>query len=502
MDAVGELGLSVAAPDIIGPTGLASAYPVSELAVRSVGAAGAAVAELLVALGHPAPHVTVRRELAEAWFRSPIVPVGWTPAPAWDALAGDYRARDGWLRLHTNAPHHRAAALRALGLAPVRDRDVVAGSATGASAAVGSDADADAALRAEVERRVAARDAGELEAAVVAEGGAAAQLRTAAEWAVHPQGVAVAGEPLVARVELPSPSRATPATPVPPTSRWAPSRSHPLAGLRVLDLTRVLAGPTATQLLAGLGAEVLRIDPPDWDEPGVLPIVMSGKRSARLDARTPEGAARLRELLAGADVLVHGLRPRALDGLGLDLTSRHLIRPGLVEVQLDAYGFNGPWAGRRGFDSLVQLSTGLAETGMRAAGATAPVALPVQALDVATGYLAAAAVMTGLAERVRGRAFRGRDETAAPSAGSLRRLSLARTALELERMRAAASGASAPASSTSSTSSDPADLSSVPVSTGWGPARRLAPPIEVDGVTLDWPVEPGPLGRHPARWSS
>ncbi|TPW73023.1 CoA transferase [Schumannella sp. 10F1B-5-1] len=474
MDAIRELGLSVAPATVVGERGLASAYPVSDLASAAVGAAGSAVAGLLVALGHAEPAARVRRELAEAWFRSPLDPVGWAPPPAWDALAGDYRARDGWVRLHTNAPHHRRAALRALGLDASAEREVV-------------------------EAAVAALDADEVEQRVVEAGGAAAALRSAAAWAAHPQGRAVADEPLVARVAAPA-GEPRPAS----ASTWRPAAGRPLAGLRVLDLTRVLAGPTATQLLAGLGAEVLRVDPPDWDEPGVLPIVMSGKRAARLDARTPAGSARLVELLAGADVLVHGLRPGALEGLGLDLATRHRIRPGIVEVALDAYGFTGPWAGRRGFDSLVQMSSGIADTGMRAAGAAPdetdpdahPAPLPVQALDFATGYLVAAAALAGLAERLR---EGGPDGS---GAGSIRRLSLARTAVELERMRAASATAdnASPAAVTQAPILDPIPDPTL-VATAWGPARRLAPPLEIDGVEFDWPVEAGPLGRHPAEWA-
>ena len=132
--------------------------------------------------------------------------------------------------------------------------------------------------------------------------------------------------------------------PATPRARWVPAPTRPLAGLRVLDLTRVLAGPVATRLLAGLGADVLRIDPPDWDEPGVVPDMTIGKRLARLDARDPADLARLRTLLAGADVLVHGYRSDALDRLGLPDAVRRELRPGLVDVSLDAYGHTGPWA--------------------------------------------------------------------------------------------------------------------------------------------------------------
>src|SRR5262249_13189705 len=149
----------------------------------------------------------------------------------------------------------------------------------------------------------------------------------------------------------------------------------------------------------GCGAEVLRIDPPDWEEPGIIPEVLLGKRTARLDLRTPADRDRFAHLLADADVLVHGFRGDALDRLGYGADVRADIRPGLVDVSLDAYGWTGPWAGRRGFDSLVQMSAGIAAEGMRAYGKDRPTPLPVQALDHATGYLLAAAALRGLARR-------------------------------------------------------------------------------------------------------
>ncbi|TPX05200.1 acyl-CoA transferase, partial [Schumannella luteola] len=331
-----SLGVDVAAANVTGTATLESPYPVSDLAAASVAAAGSALAALLDAGGIPGAAVTVRRERADAWFRSGVRPVGWVAPSPWDPIAGDYAAVDGWVRLHTNAPHHRQAALRVLGVEA--DRDAVA-------------------------RAVAAWHADELETAVVEQGGCAATMRRPEQWRRHPQGAAVAEEPLVAR-ESTGVGDAD--------SEWRPTRERPLAGLRVLDLTRVLAGPVATRLLAGLGAQVLRIDPPSWDEPALWEMTL-GKRTSRLDAHDPAGLAQLTRLLSEADVLVHGYRSGALDGLGLGAEVRRATRPGLVDVRLDAYGFTGPWAGRRGFDSLVQMSAGITDAGMRTAAAEQPV---------------------------------------------------------------------------------------------------------------------------------
>ena len=448
------LGLDAADVHVTGAATFDSAYPVSDLAAASVSTAAIAAAGLCTALGFPVGQPTVDRRLADGWFGVALTPVGWSLPSPWDPIAGDYPSADGWIRLHTNAPHHRAAALRVLGVDGERHHVATA----------------------------TARWTGEeLENAIVAEGGCAAMLRTPAEWAAHEQGSAVAAEPLIA-VEASDPDAGV--------SGWAPSPTRPLAGLRVLDLTRVLAGPVATRFLAGLGADVLRIDPPEWDEPGVVPDMTIGKRTARLDARDPSGREALLTLLAGADVLVHGYRGDALERLGLGATERRAARPGLVDVSLDAYGWTGPWASRRGFDSLVQMSSGIAGWGLRSGTADRPTPLPVQALDHGTGYLMAAAVLAGLARRTR------------DGVGGVARLSLARTAAELERVR---SLPARPIASTAlpSASTEPVTASIAlgsPMDTPWGAATLLPSPFAAGDVRLRWDRGPSELGSGAASW--
>jgi crotonobetainyl-CoA:carnitine CoA-transferase CaiB-like acyl-CoA transferase len=446
------VGLDAQTPVLItGRPALESLYPVSALATASVSTVAIATAALVTATGSDTDaEPVVDRALCDAWFGFALRPAGWSIPSPWDPIAGDYPAGGGWIRLHTNAPRHRAAALRVLGV--TADPEAVAAA-------------------------VARWDAGELEDAVVAADGCAAMLRDPEDWAAHPQGMAVAREPLAD----------TAMTGSGPAGGWRPEPGRPLAGLRVLDLTRVLAGPVATRVLAGLGADVLRVDPPDWDEPGVVPEMTVGKRSTRLDARSPSGHATLMELLGGADVLVHGYRRGALAGLGFGEAERAAIRPGLIDVSLDAYGWTGPWASRRGFDSLVQMSTGIAGAGMRAGISDRPTPLPVQALDHATGYLMAAAVLTAL------------TRFAETGRGVRSRFSLARTAAELERVRLSpappAREAAGPASPALASAAEPTSID-----TAWGAATLLPVPFRVGRTRLHWERGPGPLGGDPPEW--
>lgn len=423
---------------------LPSVFAVTNLAAASVGAACLAVAELVAARRNERPTVTVDRRLASLWFGSSLRPEGWNLPPPWDPVAGDYEAADGWVKLHTNAPHHRAAALAVLDVPAERDR---------------------------VAEAVSRWEAGLLESAVVNAGGCAAAMRGMAAWTAHPQGLAVAAEPLLHH-ELGGPG---------PAPRWSVPRNRPLQGVRVLDMTRVLAGPVATRFLAGFGAEVLRIDPPGWDEPAIVPGVTLGKRCARLDLRQPADRNTWEGLLRTADVLVHGYRPGALAKLGLDTERRRALCPGLVDVSLDAYGWDGPWRGRRGFDSLVQMSCGIAAAGMALLGRDRPTPLPVQALDHATGYIMAAAVVRGLTSRL------------ATGLGCAARASLARTAMLLTGVSPGQPASLAPATVD--------DFAAGFEATAWGPARRLRPPCSLDGVEAWWKLPASALGTAKAAWT-
>ncbi|MBD8192613.1 CoA transferase [Pseudomonas fluorescens] len=423
---------------------LPSIFAVTELASASIGAAGQAVAGLIQQQTGRLPSVSVDRRLASFWFSSSVRPLGWQVPPLWDPVAGDYASADGWIRLHTNAPHHRAAAEQVLG---------------------------NVADRAEMAAKVSTWNAAELEQAIVDAGGCAAQMRTWQAWQIHPQGLAVNAEALIQRQTFDT-SRGT---------LWLGSVARPLAGIKVLDLTRVLAGPVASRFLAGLGADVLRIDSPTWNEPGVVPEMTLGKRCARLDLKNPEDRQIFESLLKDADILLHGYRADALEQLGYTPSALQTLAPGLIDVSLNAYGWSGPWRNRRGFDSLVQMSSGIADAGMAWKQADKPVPLPLQALDHATGYLMAASAIQALSERLES----GRGGSA--------RLSLARTATLLVE---AGQAPEQPALRTE----EPCDQGLVVEQTAWGQAHRLLPPLTISGTPLQWDLPAGELGSHRAQW--
>ena len=423
---------------------LPSAFAVTDLAVASIGAAGQAVAQLIQQQTGRLPGVSVDRRLASFWFSSSIRPVGWETPPLWDPVAGDYASADGWIRLHTNAPHHRAAAERVLG--KVADRIAMA-------------------------NKVATWNTAELEQAIVDEGGCAAQMRTWQAWQTHPQGLAVNAEALV--------QRQTFATSV--KKPWLGSVARPLAGLKVLDLTRVLAGPVASRFLAGLGADVLRIDSPTWNEPGVVPEMTLGKRCARLDLKSAQDREVFERLLKDADIVFHGYRADALEQLGYSASDLQTLAPGLIDVSLNAYGWSGPWRNRRGFDSLVQMSSGIAAAGMAWKQADKPVPLPLQALDHATGYLMAASAIQALSERLKS------------GGGGSALLSLARTAKLLV-------DAGQVPEQPALRAEQPSDQGLVVEQTAWGQAHRLLPPVTISGTPLQWDLPAGELGSHRAQW--
>ncbi|MFI6108731.1 CoA transferase [Streptomyces sp. NPDC051310] len=430
----------------VGPRGaLPSRLPVMELARATVAACSLAAAELgAVRAGRPVPRVRVDDGAVAAAFRSDrLVRLDGQAWTAFAPLSRFWRAADGQVRTHANYPHHRARLLAALGLP-------------------------DGSGPEEVARAVAGRPAREVEDAVYAAGGLAVAVRSPREWAAHEQGALVPRRPLLTLERTgDAPGRVPDDAPL------------PCSGLRVLDLTRVLAGPVATRTLALLGADVLRVDAPHLPESQEAHNDTGlGKRSTTLDLRRDTDRRAFDALLADADVVVTGYRPGALDRFGLSPEALAERRPGLVVGQLSAWGRYGPWGERRGFDSLVQAATGIA---VLEGSAGEPGALPAQALDHGTGYLLAAALLRALTERHR-------------DGGTwLARLALTQTAHWLVHgltRGPADDAAGSPGPDRWLTERD----------TPMGRLRYALPPVAYDGAPADWARPPGRWGADRAEW--
>jgi crotonobetainyl-CoA:carnitine CoA-transferase CaiB-like acyl-CoA transferase len=355
-------GYAAAHLDLAAGSALPAALAVNTLACGSVAAAGLAGAALR---GGGRVHVDPR-QVSVAFRNDQLQTVDGQREPGFAPLSGFFEARDGWVRTHANYPHHRARLLRALALPDDATRDDAA-------------------------RVIAGVGAQELEDLVTADHGIAVRARDVTEWMASGQAKAVAAHDLLS---------------VRSTGDAAGSRLNPTSGAaareparpRVLDLTRVLAGPVGTRTLAHLGCDVLRVDSPRLPELEALHLdTDAGKRSTLMDLHDEHARHRLHELLAQADVLVTGYRPGALAAYGLDPERLAEQHPHLVCATLSAWTTSGPWGRRRGFDSIVQAATGIAMIESR--DGVTPGALPAQALDHATGYLLAAGVLTALRRR-------------------------------------------------------------------------------------------------------
>ncbi len=372
---------------------------------------------------------------------------GSPPPPAWDAIAGVYKTRDGrYVRLHTNFPHHRDAVCRTL------------------------DCKAE---RGEVQAALMRWDAETFETAAYEAGGVVAMMRSYEEWSRTEQAKALAALPVIAIEKIGD------AAPKP----W-PSGDRPLAGLRVLDLSRVIAGPVAGRTLAVHGADVLLISGADLPAIPWLTIDTGrGKLSAFVDLKDEEGRSALKGLLARADIFSQGYRPHALDALGFAPADAARISPGVIYVSLSAYGHVGPWSGRRGFDSLVQTATGFNHAEGQAAGIDGPRELPAQIIDHVTGYLMAFGAMMAKARQSR-------------EGGSWHvRVSLAQTGRWLWNLGRVADGLKAEDLKGEAIK---AFVEEVP--SGFGPLNAVRHAAQLSKTPAFWSRPAMPLGSHPPQW--
>src|SRR5487761_2005068 len=428
---------------------LPSSFRVAAAAQAGIAAAGLAAAHLWKLRSGQSQNIAVdmRHAVVECRSERYLRLDGKPPPPAWDAIAGIYKTRDRrFVRLHTNFPHHRDAVCRVLNCKAERD---------------------------DVQAALMQWDAEAFETAAYAAGGVVAMMRSHDEWSGLPQASALAALPLI------SIERIGEAAPKP----W-PKGDRPLAGLRVLDLSRVIAGPVAGRTLAVHGADVMLISGPDLPAIPWLTIDTGrGKLTSFADLKSEQGRQTLRDLLSQADIFSQGYRPSSLAHLGFSPEKAARNDPGIVFVSLSAYGHAGPWAERRGFDSLVQTTTGFNHAEGVAAGIEGPRELPAQILDHATGYLMAFGAMMARARQAR-------------DGGSWHvRVSLAQTGRWLWNLGRLADGLK-----TEDLKGEAVGAFVEEAASGFGPLRSIRHSAALSQTPAFWARPAMPLGSHPPQW--
>jgi crotonobetainyl-CoA:carnitine CoA-transferase CaiB-like acyl-CoA transferase len=428
---------------------LPSSFRVAAAAQASIAAAGLAAAQIWKLRSGQSQDVAVdmRHAIVECRSERYLRVDGKGSPMAWDAIAGIYKTRDQrFVRLHTNFKHHRDAVCKVLDCKPERD---------------------------DVQAALMQWDAEAFETAAYAGGCVVAMMRSHDEWSASPHAKALAALPPISIEKIGEA----------PPKPW-PAGDRPLAGVRVLDLSRVIAGPVAGRTLAVHGADVLLISGPDLPFIPWLTIDNGrGKLTCFVELKSEQGRGVLRELLAQADIFSQGYRPCSIAALGFSPEEAAKINPGIAYVSLSAYGHAGPWAERRGFDSLVQTATGFNHAEGQAAGVEGPKELPAQMLDHATGYLMTLGAMMARARQSR-------------EGGSWHvRVSLAQTGRWLWNLGRVADGFR-----TEDLKGDAVRPLVEELASGFGPLQSVSHSAALSKTRAFWARPAMPLGSHPPQW--
>jgi crotonobetainyl-CoA:carnitine CoA-transferase CaiB-like acyl-CoA transferase len=433
---------------------LPTSFRIGEVGAATLAAVGVAVSELWALRTGRRQQIGVDARRATASLRSGhYLQLDGAAMPTdRNTIMGVYPARDGrWSYLHCNFPNHRAAALDVLGVP--EDREAV-------------------------RRAVAGWDALALEEAIIAAKGAGGMVRSMEEWARHPQAAAIASLPLLEIVKIGDSA-----------PEALPDGDRPLSGVRVLDLTRVLAGPTGARTLAEHGADVLKITAAHLPNLGYQEYDTGhGKLSTYLDLREPKDVETLRGLVRETDVFSQGYRPGTLAARGFSPETLAGLRPGIVVVSLCAFGHVGPWASRRGFDTVVQTVSGITQRqGHLFPGAEpGPQFYPASAIDYTTGYLMAFGALAALARRTR----EGGSWLVRISLAQTGRFIVGRGEVPESRLANVPKEFSPEEIARWSTTSD----------TPAGRLRHLAPVVQLSETPARWARPSVPLGYHEPAW--
>ena len=436
-----------------------SSFKVDHLAQSTIALSALAAAQFR-SLRHQSsiPKVTVPAEHACAEFKSErLYVLNGKPAPStWGTIGGLHKTLDGYVRMHDSFPNHRENALKILGLNTKASRE-------------------------DVGREMLKWQSIDLETAAFENGAVIAAARSFDEWDVLPQAKTISDFPILLNRISDSQSNGGADAP-------RESREKCLHGIRVVEMSRVVAAPVAGKTLAAHGADVIWITSPTLPDLPDLDIDFSrGKRTVQLDIKDTKQKSKLLDLLRTADVFIQSYRPGSLAAQGLSTEELVRANPNLIVASLNAYGHEGPWSEKRGFDSLVQTCSGINVADAEHYGGKEHVrVLPCQALDHGAGYLLATGIIATLYRRDSGK---GIFEVKVSLAGVMKYL---RSLGQLEGQTGFdRKGFNSPAD---------AEKYLEVRKTGFGGLRAVRHSASIENVPVGWEVMPKPLGSDEPVW--
>ncbi|KAI8260914.1 hypothetical protein K4K56_006173 [Colletotrichum sp. SAR 10_98] len=444
-----------------GGSTLPSSFKIGVLAQSSIASSALAAAQIHALRNESSvPAVDVPLEHATVEFKSErlyILDGKPTPSP-WGPIGGLHKTSDGHVRVHDSFPNHRDGILDLVGLPHSSTRE-------------------------QLSEKLSEWASTDVETAATVDGKLATYaLRSYRQWDALPQSRAISNFPIDV-------TQLSPEGPAGLPARMRSGNTKCLQGLRVVEMSRVIAAPLCGKTLAAHGADVIWVTSPNLpDLPTMDRDFGRGKRTVQLDVHNPSDKERLIELIKTADVFIQGFRPGSLASHGLSPEEIVKINPSIIIANMSAFGPQGPWSGRRGYDSLVQTCSGMNVSEAEHAGKGEPARpTPCQALDHAGGYWLATGVVAALYKR-------------ATQGGSWRvDVSLAGV-MKYLRSLGQYPGATGFESKDYEKPEDVRNEFFETRETGFGSMTAIRHSARVDGVEVGWDVMPKPLGSDSPEW--